>query len=169
MKLKTTLLLSTGLIIIGAGIALATPIAGLVAPILAVGQQANNLRGSGTANTTNGEPFMVAFQSDGAATFTTQMGALSSTPTVTAHNGWHSHPGMVFNTLITGEITWYDADCNETIYKQGDSWVEGSQVHAFKVNSPSIQFVSWYVTAKGEPVRTDESAPECDKDGHLGF
>jgi quercetin dioxygenase-like cupin family protein len=36
-------------------------------------------------------------------------------------NGWHSHPGMVVVTIISGSITGYDENCNPTDYKAGDS------------------------------------------------
>jgi hypothetical protein len=27
-------------------------------------------------------------------------------------NGWHSHPGLVAVTMLSGTIQWYDEDCN---------------------------------------------------------
>jgi quercetin dioxygenase-like cupin family protein len=65
-------------------------------------------------------------------------------------NGWHSHPGLVAVTLITGTIEWYDANCKMAAYQAGDSWTEGSQVHYFKVTGTnSIHLMATFVHGGG--------------------
>lgn len=165
MNTKTKWLTGAAAIICTAGMALATPVVGLVSPLLAVGTHDGDLHAHGSAPVANGEPFHVRFSSDGAATVSTQDFALAAG----GHNGWHAHPGMVIVTIISGSITWYDENCQTTEYKAGDSWVEGGQLHAFKVTSPGgLHAFATFITAKGLPLRTDESAPSCDT-GQLGL
>jgi len=140
------------------GVALATPIVGLLSPLLAVGNRDADLHARGTAPTLNGEAFRVHLDTDGPSTVSIQDFSLAAG----GHNGWHSHPGMVIVTLLSGSITWYDEDCKATNYDAGDSWVEGSQLHAFRVTSPkAIHAMAVFITAKGEALRTDRPAPAC--------
>ena len=139
-------------------IALATPVVGVLAPLLAVGNHNAEMHARGTATTSGGEPFKAEFETEGPATLSTQSYSVAAG----GHNGWHSHPGMVFNTLVSGSIEWYDENCTPTTYIAGDSWVEGSQPHAYRVISPTaIQAVGWFVIAQGQPLRTDLPAPSC--------
>jgi oxalate decarboxylase/phosphoglucose isomerase-like protein (cupin superfamily) len=49
-----------------------------------------------------------------------------------------------------------------TVYKAGDSWVEGSQIHAFRnIGTGTVQLMASFITAKGQALRTDEAAPAC--------
>ena len=158
MRTKIKVVILIGALIAGAGIALATPIVGLVSPLLAVGTHDSNLhaRGSGTAS--NGQEFSVEVETEGPATMTTQLGSVAAG----GKNGWHSHPGVVFVTLISGSVTWYDENCIATDYKAGDSWAEGSKPHAYRVTSPTaIQTVAWFIIAQGKPYRSDLPAPAC--------
>jgi quercetin dioxygenase-like cupin family protein len=141
-----------------AGIAFATPIVKLASPLLAVGNQNADIHKAGTAPVANGEPFRVELETEGASTLSTQEAAFS----VGGQNGWHSHPGMVVVTILSGKIRWYDENCKPTVYKAGDSWVEGSQKHAFRNIGPvNVQLMAWFITAQGQPLRTDEAAPAC--------
>ena len=161
-KVKTTktklLIGATTIIITAVGIALATPIVNLASPLLSVGQHSADIFEGGTAVGKDGEPFNVALETAGPASFSTQVAAFA----VGGQNGWHSHPGLVAVTLLSGTIKWYDENCNPTVYKAGDSWVEGSQIHAFRnIGTNNVQLVAWFITAKGEPLRTDQAAPAC--------
>jgi quercetin dioxygenase-like cupin family protein len=142
------------------GLALATPIVGLISPLLSVGNNSANLHAYGRATTATGEPFEVMLRTQGPSTYSTQVAAFG----FPAHNGWHSHPGMVVVTVTSGSITWYDQNCAPTVYKKGDSWLEGSQVHAFKANSKGVQLAAWFITAQGEALRIDQPAPACAAD-----
>jgi quercetin dioxygenase-like cupin family protein len=71
---------------------------------------------------TGNEPFHVEFETEGPSALSTQDASIAAG----GQNGWHSHPGMVVVTILSGSITWYDENCNPTDYKAGDSWVEGS-------------------------------------------
>lgn len=164
MKRYTKLVIGVLLITCGgAGLALATPIVGLIAPLLAVGNQAADLRARGTAETSTGEPFRAKLETEGPATVSIQDFSLAgSIATQTSQNGWHSHPGMVIVTLLAGSIRWYNENCEATDYKAGDSWVEGSQLHAFRVTSATpLHGMAVFVTANGKGLRTDEIPPAC--------
>jgi quercetin dioxygenase-like cupin family protein len=157
MKTKTKLVIGVAAFT-AVGVVLATPVVGVLAPLLAVGNHNAEMHARGTATTSAGEPFRAEFETEGPATLSTQIYSVAAG----GHNGWHSHPGMVFNTLVSGSIEWYDENCTPTIYAAGDSWVEGSQPHAYRViSATAIQAVGWFVTAHGQPLRTDLPAPSC--------
>jgi quercetin dioxygenase-like cupin family protein len=157
MKIKAKLVIGVAAVTALGG-ALATPVVGVLAPLLSVGNHNAEMHARGTATTSAGEPFKAEFETEGPATLSTQIYSVAAG----GHNGWHSHPGMVFNTLVSGSIEWYDENCTPTIYAAGDSWVEGSQPHAYRViSATAIQAVGWFVTAHGQPLRTDLPAPSC--------
>lgn len=165
MTTKTKILLSILAVTSVVGVALATPIVGLLSPLLAVGNANRDLHARGRAVTSTNEPFEVRFSTDGASTVSIQDSAIAAG----GHNGWHSHPGMVIVTIVSGSITWYDENCEPTNYKAGDSWVEGDKIHAYKVTSPTtLHAMATFVTAQGQALRTDEPAPPCDT-GNLGL
>jgi quercetin dioxygenase-like cupin family protein len=159
MNTKTKLLI--GATAIGGAIvslAYATPIVGLTSPLLAVGAHLANMKTSGSGTTLVGHPFAVSLETDGPASISTQDAAY----TVAGVNGWHSHPGMVIVTLISGSIEWFDENCVKTVYQAGDSWTEGSKLHYFRVIGPTgIHLNATFITAHQAPLRTDESAPAC--------
>jgi quercetin dioxygenase-like cupin family protein len=158
MKTQSKVLIGAAAAITGVGLALATPIVGVLSPLLAVGTQSSDLRARGNALMSNGEHFRVELETEGPSTVSTQDGSVAPG----GQNGWHSHPGMVVVTLISGSITWYDDNCNATNYKAGDSWVEGSQVHAYRVTSTTaIHSMATFITAQGQALRTDQPAPAC--------
>jgi quercetin dioxygenase-like cupin family protein len=156
---KTKLLIGVAAIAITVvGIAFATPIVNLVSPLLSVGHQRTDIFEVGTAVEKNGQPFRAVLETDGASSFSTQEAAYG----VGGQNGWHSHPGIVAVTILSGTIQWYDENCNPTVYKAGDSWVEGSQIHAFRnIGNKNVQLMAWFVTAKDQPLRIDQAAPAC--------
>ena len=158
MKTQSKLIIGIAAITGAVGLALATPIVGLVSPILAAGNQNADIHKRGSAAVPNGERFKVALETDGPSTMSIQDAALG----FPGHNGWHSHPGLVSVTVISGSIQWYDENCGVTIYKAGDSWVEGDQLHAFRNIGPGpVHLMAWFITAQGQPLRTDEAAPPC--------
>jgi len=158
MKTKTKLFIGGAAIVAGAGLALATPIVGLVSPLLAVGTHSSDIHTRGTALMSNGEHFRVELETEGPSTITTQDGSVAAG----GHNGWHSHPGMVVVTLISGSITWYDENCVPINYKAGDSWTEGSQIHAYRVTSTTaIHTMALFIIAQGQGYRIDQPAPAC--------
>jgi quercetin dioxygenase-like cupin family protein len=79
------------------------------------------------------------------------------------HTGWHSHPGILLSSVISGSIEWYDSRCGKHIYNAGDSLTESTQTHYVR-NVDTINnahFMVTYVIAKGQPRRIDQPAPAC--------
>jgi quercetin dioxygenase-like cupin family protein len=141
-----------------AGLALATPIVNLASPLFSVGQHPSDIHLHGVGKTPSGEWFEVGLNSEGPSTMSNQDAAYG----VGGVNGWHSHPGMVVVTLVSGSIQWFDENCKETDYNAGDSWTEGSKVHYFRVvGTTGIHLTAFFITAQGAALRTDEAAPAC--------
>ena len=163
MQTRSKLLVGAIALVSACGVALGTPIIGVIAPLLAVGNQSANMHARGTAETSTGEPFRIRLETEGPATVSIQdFSFAGSTATQASQNGWHSHPGMVVVTLLSGSIRWYNENCEPSDYKAGDSWVEGSQLHAFRVTSAiPVHGIAAFVTAQGQALRTDEGAPAC--------
>jgi quercetin dioxygenase-like cupin family protein len=160
MKRKTKVVIGAAAVAAAiAGIAYATPIVGLVSPLFSVGQHASDIRTHGVARSPSGaEVFEVRLSTEGPSTMSNQDGAYG----VGGHNGWHSHPGMVAVTMVSGAIQWFDGNCVETDYKAGDSWTEGSQLHYFRVvGTTGVHLTAFFITAQGAALRTDEAAPAC--------
>jgi quercetin dioxygenase-like cupin family protein len=158
MKTKTKVLAAIATAATIVGLAYATPIVNLASPLFSVGQHPSNIKTHGVGQTPSGQWFEVKLTSEGPSTISTQDGAYG----VGGHNGWHSHPGMVAVTLVSGSIQWFNGDCEETTYKAGDSWTEGSQLHYFRVMGTSaIHVTALFITAQGAALRTDEPAPAC--------
>ncbi|GAC1587853.1 MAG: hypothetical protein NVS3B5_21180 [Sphingomicrobium sp.] len=140
------------------GIAYATPIVGLVSPFFSIGQNSSDIRTDGFGRTSKGREFEVDLKTEGPATLSMQDFAFAAG----GHNGWHSHPGLVAVTIISGALEWFDENCRETDYKAGDSWTEGSKLHYFRIVGPTpLHGTAFFITAQGLPLRTDEAAPDC--------
>jgi quercetin dioxygenase-like cupin family protein len=140
------------------GLAVATPIVLLTSPILAQGNQAADIHERGHVLTSNGAHFRAELETEGPSTTTIQDAAYS----VGGQNGWHSHPGLVSVTILSGSIRWYDENCNPTVYNAGDTWVEGSKIHAFRnIGTGTVHLMAVFITAQGQALRTDQPAPEC--------
>lgn len=78
------------------------------------------------------------------------------------YTGWHHHPAILLNSMISGSLEWYDAQCNKQVYNAGDSWTENTAVHDVRnVGTMNAHFMITYVIAKGQPRRVDEPAPAC--------
>jgi quercetin dioxygenase-like cupin family protein len=158
MKNKTKVLMSAAALAATIGFAYATPIVNLASPLFSAGQHPSDIHTHGAGKTPGGEWFEVKLNSEGPSTISTQDAAYSTG----GHNGWHSHPGIVAVTLVSGSIQWFNEDCKQTDYNAGDSWTEGSQLHYFRVvGTASIHLTAFYITAQGAALRTDELAPAC--------
>jgi quercetin dioxygenase-like cupin family protein len=139
------------------GIALATPILDLTAPVLATGNDDSNIETHGVFATSEGE-FKAKLYTEGPSTIFVQDVAYSPG----GHTGWHQHPGVLTVALIAGTVKWYDGNCKGTVYTAGDAWTEGSQIHdVVSIGTVSAHFMVTYVIAKGAASRIDEPAPAC--------
>ena len=137
------------------GLAWATPSFNLAAPILSMGAIPEAISTYGTAPTGN---FAASLETTGPATVLIQDAAYAPG----GYNGWHTHAGVLAITLVAGSIEWYDENCQTKTYKAGDTWTEGSKLHAFKVTSTTnIHLLTTFIIAKGAPTRIDQSPPAC--------
>ena len=79
------------------------------------------------------------------------------------HTGWHSHPGPVFVMITAGTMTKYEADdpTDAVLYPAGTGFVEGAgDTHiAGNAGTSDLQFVAFFLTPKGAPIRIDEPLP----------
>ena len=156
MKVSRKVLIGVAVIgsVVG-GLAWATPIFNLTSPFLATGNHAADIESRSEYEPSEFKAFV---KTEGPSTFIIQDAAYLPG----GHNGWHSHPGLIAVTVLAGSIEWFDADCKMTPYKAGDSWVEGSQVHYFRVTSATnLHLMASYIIAKGAPPRIDQPAPAC--------
>lgn len=78
------------------------------------------------------------------------------------HTGWHSHPGILVSSVVSGSIEWYDSQCLKHVYNAGDSLTESTQPHfARNVGAVNAHFMVTYIIARGQPRRIDQPAPAC--------
>jgi quercetin dioxygenase-like cupin family protein len=158
MKTKTKVFAAITIAATIVSLAFATPIVNLASPLFSVGQHPSDIHTHGVGKTPGGEWFEVKLNSEGPSTMSNQDAAYG----VGGVNGWHSHPGLVAVTLVSGSIQWFDEDCKQTSYIAGDSWTEGSKVHYFRVvGTTAIHLTAFFITAQGAALRTDEAAPPC--------
>lgn len=139
------------------GLALATPIFDLAAPVLATGNDDSNIDAHGDFVTSGGE-FKARLKTEGPSTIFVQDVAYAPG----GHTGWHSHPGVLTVALISGAVEWYNGKCEKTVYNAGDAWTEGSQLHdVTNIGTVNAHFLVTYIIAKGAASRIDEPAPPC--------
>ena len=158
MKRKTKVVIGVAATII-AGLVVATPIINLTSPVVAAGNVSSSLNVHGVAKDLNDNNyFNVNLTTQGLATISSQAASYNAG----GENGWHSHPGLVTVTLTQGSIVWYNGSCAATTYNAGDSWVEGSQIHMFRVlGNETVLIYATFITAQDEALRTDEPEPPC--------
>ena len=78
------------------------------------------------------------------------------------HTGWHSHPGILVSTVVSGSIEWYDDQCNKHVYNPGDALSESTATHYVRsVGTVNAHFMVTYIIAHGQPRRIDQPAPAC--------
>ena len=80
------------------------------------------------------------------------------------HSGWHSHPGPVFITVMSGTMTFYeseDPDCQPIVRTAGQGFLDtGVHAHIARNESgaPATNVVTYFVP-KGAALRIDELDP----------
>jgi quercetin dioxygenase-like cupin family protein len=86
-----------------------------------------------------------------------------------ASSGWHTHPGFLVSTQLTGTLTKYGTDCSSQTYNAGQSWTEtGANTFIVKneTNAAASDIVTFIVPG-GTPttgLRIDEPQPSaCSK------
>ncbi len=157
---RTASCLLAGLLI-GAA-AWATPSMGfLVNQILATGAADNvnqQVQIARDPNATADEPWQVQLQAQGATDSYVQQLALAPG----GYSGWHTHPGVLFGTIVSGSIDFFDAECRKVTYKRGQTFQENNQVHAIINNgAEAAELTIFYLVKRGAARRVEADAPAC--------
>ena len=145
-----------------AGAALATPPVGFVVnQILAmgstvdpIGQQVQIARDPDADD----EPWQAQFQVQGATDFYVQQLVLAPA----GYSGWHTHPGILLGTVVSGSIDFFDENCQKRSITAGQAFIENNQVHA--ISNPgavNAELTISYVVKRGAARRIEASAPAC--------
>ncbi len=80
------------------------------------------------------------------------------------HSGWHSHPGPVFITVMSGTMTFYSSDdptCSPIVRTAGQGFLDaGEHAHIARNESdaPATNVVT-YFAPKGAALRIDQPRP----------
>jgi quercetin dioxygenase-like cupin family protein len=84
-----------------------------------------------------------------------------------ASSGWHSHPGVVLVTVVSGSLTFYDEHCHAAVHPAGSGFVESGNDPGLVLNlsadTPAVVNVTYIVPA-GTPntgLRIDKDNPGC--------
>jgi hypothetical protein len=81
-----------------------------------------------------------------------------------AHSGWHSHPGPVFISVVSGTMTFYEADdpdCEPVVRHAGEGFLDtGEHAHIARNETaePATNVVV-YFAPPGAPLRIDKPDP----------
>ena len=77
--------------------------------------------------------------------------------------GWHMHPGPVFITVLTGEVTFYEADdptCTGRTVSEGEGYVDTGHGHIGRNETGSpAKDVTVIVAPVGQPFRSELPEP----------
>jgi hypothetical protein len=116
-------------------------------------------------------PFTLTRQATGGAWETTvsaQPGLDVATQAITfqpgGHSGWHTHPGPVFITVVSGTMTFYESDdpsCPAIVRTAGQGYLDtGEHAHLARneTGSPAVNLVT-YLAPPGATLRVDQPEP----------
>lgn len=141
---------------------LATPPLGfLVNRILAMGSTLENIdqqvQVPGTPNTDDG-PWQLQLQAQGPTDFYVQDLVLAPG----GYSGWHTHPGLLIGTVLSGSIDFYNANCEKRTVTPGQVFIENNQVHAI-INTGSVhtKMIISYLIKHEAARRIEADAPAC--------
>lgn len=86
-----------------------------------------------------------------------------------AYSGWHTHPGFLVSTELSGTLTKYATDCSSQTYAPGQSWTEtGANTFIVKNESGAVASdIVTFIVPGGTPttgLRLDRAQPStCSK------
>jgi quercetin dioxygenase-like cupin family protein len=144
------LVLAGAAMVVSAGIALATPAVDFTPILLSRATLTQNVH----LNTDD-----IKFQARDATDVALAMVAIKPG----GNSGWHHHPGVVFASVKSGELTVLDSSCNPTTYPAGTVLVETGDDPLLvqnKTDGDTLVYAT-YVAPKGVPLRIDDPAPAC--------
>jgi len=86
-----------------------------------------------------------------------------------AYSGWHTHPGFLVSTVLSGTLTRYNTDCSSQTFGAGQSWTEtGANTFIIKNESDAVASDTvTFIVPGGTPtsaLRIDKAQPPaCSK------
>jgi quercetin dioxygenase-like cupin family protein len=160
---RALILIAPALVIIGALTAVparATPACGVNTQILAVGHFPNGLLNLMCNEFDQYGWFLKMNVKGNSDVYVSQL-----TWPVGAHTGWHTHPGPSLVTVISGELTAYEADnptCTPVVYHAGESFTDigCGDVHLVR-NEGTVcaAVIAVQIVPAGQPRRIDANQP----------
>lgn len=78
------------------------------------------------------------------------------------YSGWHTHPGLLIGTVVSGSIDFYDANCQKRSFTAGQVFTENTEVHAI-INTGAVDadLSIAYLIQHNAPRRIEAAAPAC--------
>jgi quercetin dioxygenase-like cupin family protein len=78
------------------------------------------------------------------------------------YSGWHTHPGILVATVVSGSIDFYDANCQKQTVNAGEVYFENGKVHGI-VNTGAVNadLEIAYLIKHNAPRRIEADAPAC--------
>ena len=78
------------------------------------------------------------------------------------NTGWHSHPGLVFALVRSGELTLYDDDFTRSVYPAGTGLTEEpGHVHiGVNEGDTDLELIVFFLSPRGAGTRIDQPAPQ---------
>jgi len=78
------------------------------------------------------------------------------------YSGWHTHPGLLSGTVVSGSIDFYDANCQKRSFVAGQVFTESTEVHAI-INTGAVNadLSAAYLIKHNLPRRIEADAPAC--------
>jgi len=139
----------------------ATPSLGQVAQTLAFGVAEDGISGHMQVNTkANGTiwPWQLQLQAQKATDYHVLRLILSPG----GHSGWHSHPGLLIGVATSGQVDFYNANCEKRTILANQVYTEDDAVHAiFNSGNVDAELYITFLVKGGAPRRRDEPAPAC--------
>ena len=78
------------------------------------------------------------------------------------YSGWHSHPGILIGTVVSGKIDFYDVNCQKRTVSAGQVYFENGNVHGIiNTGTENADLSLAYLIKHDSPRRTEEAAPGC--------
>ena len=104
------------------------------------------------------EPWQVQLQAQGATDLYVQQLVLAPS----GYSGWHTHPGILVGTVLSGGIDFFDENCQKRSITAGQVFFENNQVHAISnPGSVNAELTIAYLVKHDAARRIEASAPAC--------
>jgi len=126
-----------------------------ISEILHVGSNPN---GDGDKRDAENDDWQLHVRTKGATDFYVQHLIVSPG----GYSGWHTHPGLLIGTVVSGSIDFYDANCQKRSFAAGQVFTENTEVHAI-INPGSVEadLSIAYLIKHNQPRRVEADAPVC--------